>query len=154
MIVTFHLYKPRPNIHYLGSKYDFATKEEMKKLKDYTKNYPRELTKEEATLWDDFFADRYSDGQIQNEEFKNSNKTEHKVIDLTWYKQMSKCSSMNKGFYRLYKKLEKFNTDIITHSYGITSKYIVVDEILYRQGWFLKKNFFNLFQCFISLFLG
>lgn len=128
MSVTFHLYKPCDNIHYLGRKYDFATKDEKNKMNKLLQNYSN-TTNEDDEWIDDFLKDRYSDNQ------------KHEIIDVTWYKRIYKLSSKYKGYYSLYKKLQSFNQDTIFTTLGLVNKYIVVDEIVYRQGWFLKNKF-------------
>ena len=142
MSVTFHLYKVRPDVHYLGTKYDTLSKEERQRIN--LLEYEEISTGEDMEEVREVRADRFSDGQVQyHGVFDGRKKEDHQLIDVTWFNILAKASSRNKGYKRLAKKLEQFSADIITHPHGYTIKYIVVDEILYRQGWFLKKNFFN-----------
>ena len=137
MSVTFHLYKLCDNIHYLGRKYDFATKDEKKRFNHLY--YLASISKEDDDWVDDFIKERYSD---------NLN---HNYIEVTCFKKLSKMGSRYKGYYRLYRKLQNFNMDIISSTYGVTYKFIVVDKVVYRQGWFLKKKFFKKgTTCFIA----
>lgn len=142
MSVTFHLYKVRPDVHYLGTKYDLSNKEERKNIDKLEKE--EILNGFENDMVREYRADRFSDGQIKYYGlFDDSKPEDHSVIDVTWFNIIARMSSHNKGYRRLVKKLKKFSFDIVNHYYGYTNKYIVVDEILYRQGWFLRKKFFN-----------
>ncbi|WP_286077670.1 hypothetical protein [Thomasclavelia cocleata] len=124
MSATFHLYKVVDGVDFLGSKYDISTKEEREK---------RELilrTESENLLDDDFYETKYSDGK------------KHEYFDLTYYKALSRQWKPNTLSKQIRPLFDLPFTRIHT-TWGWDYKAIVVDEILYRQGWFLTKKWFN-----------
>lgn len=108
MSVTFHLYRVRDDVDYLGSPYD--NKEERTDKND-----------------DSYYVPRYSDGII------------HTIIDYGYAKAM--CTK--RDMHRMLKPIRDLNYKLFDNKQLGTVKYVVVDEVLYRQGWFLKKKFFD-----------
>lgn len=129
MSVVMYLSKPLYDVDYLGSKFDFATDEDIKRINELKFKY--DMSESEEKEWEEMFARKYSD---------NKN---HSYIDISWYYWVASLSKSNKAAKRYAKKLEKLGYKVFTPKHSDAMKYIVVDEVAYRQGWFFKNNFFN-----------
>lgn len=129
MSICFSLYKVLPNVDFLGSEYDLASKEILEKNNALFKSI--ESTSEEINnSIDDFYMEKFSDG------------LKHKYLDLTnWYSGPKSKKNRNKR--ELRRIYNTFNVKSLITARGWVYKYLTVDEILYRQGWFLKKRFFK-----------
>lgn len=124
MSATFHLYKVVDGVDFLGSRYDVATKKEREERDLMLRQDPENFTD------DDFYEVKYSDGK------------EHEYFDLTYYKALSKEWKPNTLFKQI-KPLFNFPFTRLHTTWGWDYKAIVVDEVLYRQGWFLTKKWFK-----------
>lgn len=131
MSATFHLYKIRDDLQFIGTERDFASKE---KVKEYEENIC-ELSDEQVNK---FYSYRFKtiDGNI----FIPNDTDYIDIIDIyntaSGYK---KC----KGYKRQLSKLEIFSCNVLHTKRGYTYRAIPVEEVLYRQGWFLKKKWFR-----------
>lgn len=133
MSVTFHLYRIRDDVDFLGNledkvKWNIKNDENLVKI-EKEHGYRDDLTVEELSEFNrKTKAKSFSDGNI------------HEIFDKTYIKAIFKGK---RGLSRLLKRLEKLNFKTFCNKNGYTYKYIVLDEVLYRQGWFLKKRFFK-----------
>lgn len=133
MSVTFHLYKIRDDVEFLGNLAD--------KVKWGIKN-DEALTKLETEhgFKGDFTSDELEDWENRMIEASFSDGKKHDIFDKNCIKQIFKGT---RGLNRLLNRLDGLNFKRLENENGYIYNYIVVDEIVYRQGWFLKKKFFN-----------
>lgn len=113
MSVTFHLYKVRDDIDYIKSPYE---NREARTIDNY----------------DTYYEHSFSDGDS------------HGILDISYFKSASrKHHKLARSAKRLIKPIKNLNYKLCSTKRGYAYKYVTVDEILYRQGWFLKKKFFE-----------
>ena len=129
MSVVMYLSKPLYDIDYLGSKYDFATNEDLKRIDEL--KFKCDMSEKEEKEWEEMFKNKYSDNE------------KHSYIDISWFYWVASTSKSNKAAIRYAKKLERLGYKVFTPKHSNAMKYITTNEILYRQGWFFKNNFFN-----------
>lgn len=122
MSVTLTLYKPNPNVTFLGDWWMQESENEM------TKSFIRWLNGED----EDFDLHAFHMQQW-------SDKKEHDYINLTARKRLLKHY---RGGLKSLSRLDKF-TPKIFQSKVYFCKYIPVDTVVYWSGWFLKKKFFK-----------
>lgn len=133
MSVALHLYKIRDDIEYKGILEDKVkwTANDMRALEEIEKSYGYrgDFSWEELINWkESLYPHIFSDGK------------KHEVIDLTYFKEIYKGK---RGLSGLLKKFQNFNIRTFTNANSYTYKYLVLDEVVYRQGWFLKRRFFH-----------
>ena len=125
MSVTFILYQPI-NLRCEPSLYEKLNSKEYKKLiQELESKYCGNELDEKI---DEIFERSWPNGKI------------YSCIDFTNNSGLS--SKCGRAWKRERNKLEKFNYFYLTTYRGIV-KTIAADQILYRQGWFLKKRFFK-----------
>lgn len=135
MSATFHLYKPRLDLTFLGCGWMQYSNQEWKHMCDYWETH-----KEGTPLYDTLFEGRWDDGQ------------KHDWIDLT---EQKRILLRYNGGKRMLKHLMKYGYKVF-HNKHYAFKYLAVDQIEYRQGWFLKQRFFDrdLTLCYCTSKLG
>lgn len=143
MSVTMHLYKPRSDVTYTGDWWMQIPLREMnnKTLMDLQVKLggPSEPSEDASNeVYNDFFLKEmewekdmktkaYSDGKL------------HEYIDLDSQKAYLRKF---RGGKRMLNRLGRFQfKNFENQNYHF--KYLVVEEVEYRQGWFLKKKFFR-----------
>lgn len=131
MSVTFHLLKPLLNVTYMGDFFDYMT------YKEFLNN---ELINdiEIANGLNDY--ENYEDFYSDQEKKKWSDNQKHEMFTIpNFYRGKKSCRSWK----RLAKKFKNLNFKYFQRKCGETYKYIPVTEVLYYQGWFLRKKFFK-----------
>lgn len=128
MSVCFSLYKVLPDVDLLGSKYDFASKELLEEKNNLLDSKDLDMD-EFHKIMDDFYGMRFSDGL--NHEYLD-------LVNWSFGPKHKKNRSKNKK-----NVSNSFNVKVLPTSRGFAYKYLTVDRIAYRQGWFLKKRFFK-----------
>ena len=141
MSITFHLYRPNYNVEYIGTIFDnskinlFSNANKKKFWEVYGEaGYSEDMDFEDSLKLDEKIqAEAWSDGKM------------HKQLNLNHLRgQLKVANKRYHGSYRrTIKRLENFPKNKYTTGYGVTTTYIPVDEVLYNQGWFLKRRFFK-----------
>lgn len=143
MSVVMHLYRPIQNISYGGYYMDDLFESEMvpdestgvyKCIEDLEKKLGCPCTFEEN-------PELYNKWANEQERNAWSDSIIHEKIDLNY------LEAMFDGWIRkerMMKKLHKFHIqEFLAPRTNTIYRYIPVEEVLYAQGWFFKKSFFN-----------
>lgn len=125
-----HLYKINNDVDYVGSISDKVKGDKKVQNKVYD-NYGYR---------DDFTPKEYMQWLNDIEKLAYSDKQNHSLLDITYIKTAFKGK---RGLNKLMKRLSDFKFKTYESPSGYTYRYLVVDEVLYRQGWFLDKKFFK-----------
>lgn len=113
MSVTFSLYRIRDDVDYINSPYSNGDVRTPENTEEYYKG-------------------KYTDNN------------KHDMIDISYVKSMCyKGKKLARGAKRAIKPIKNLKYKLCKTTRGYAYKYVTVDEVLYRQGWFLKKKFFN-----------
>jgi len=128
MSVTFHLYKPI-DAYTIPDQFYMTSPTEYKKL---LIEKPQVDPKYDA-FWSNFFKDdEWNDGKT------------HQKLNLTYLKALAKGKKnrLSKMIQKIENQKDVYKIQYLNSKMS-SYKYIAVDEVLYRQGWFLKKKFFK-----------
>lgn len=133
MSATLHLYKVLDNVDFKGTIYD--------NVKGAFKNEDTLLEVEKQHGYrEDFTFDELQDWKDKINRLAYSDGNSHEILDICEIKRMfSGC----RGLRRVLKGVQGLNFKKYTNLDSNTYKYVVTDEVLYRQGWFLTKRFFR-----------
>lgn len=113
MSVCLSICKVVPNVKYDGTVFEKLPKEDRKDIE---------------SLPDEMFEEKFSDGNV------------HQILDLTTCKSISMTNGKNR-YWKKLRKMELPHNQVHTATY--TYNAVVLDQITYRQGWFLKNRFFK-----------
>ena len=147
MSVCFSLMKVLDDVDYIGD--DIERSEEAsgmncKSEDEATKLYRKLAIKYGAPISEDEGVtdyDAYTAWCEEQEKKAWSDGVKHDKFDINYIKSLFDGSK--KSWKRTYKKLKKFKFKRFKDIDGTTHKYLSTGEVLYRQGWFLKKPFFK-----------
>lgn len=143
MSVTMHLYKPRPDVDFLGNWWMQIPMRDMNhdSLRDLQVKLggPSEPPEDAPhSEWARFSSADY-DWEEEQKPKAWSDGVVHELIELNVYKSYL---GHFKGGKRMLNRISKFPSKLFQNEH-YKFKYLVMDEVEYRQGWFMKKRFFN-----------
>ena len=151
MSVTMHLFVPNTEIKWIPGKIDLMTIKEIKeKAAEDTKIYSTICDEADKKFGDasskekeEYIENEYSTRGLLCDGHWDDNK-EHDTIEIYSYNKR-RYKSKNKRYYKYMKRIKEIFGDKLRQDRGkyITTKYLPVDCVAYRQGWFFTKKFFK-----------
>ena len=143
MSVTMHLFKPRPDVIYNGEWWMQLPLRELShetlmdlQVKLGGPSEPPEDAPNEVQ--NDFFLEEMEwDKKMKEKSFSDGKN--HELVELDAKKAYLR---QFRGGTRMLNRLQKFQSRHFEVPY-YRFNYLVLDQVEYRQGWFLKKRFFQ-----------